>query len=261
MQQQPPPEREKILRWEKASQWPAKLIGERAAKTNYGRHLMVNVLKDGTIDWRNRQYEDEKIEYILLEATEEISAPAASPVMDAVELNIVDPETTDERTYRKLSEWYLKQLRECQEEMRKLKACTPPPIEPGEQKTLTLETRTSAYYELKEGLGVDNIHPKNMPGEQKSGIPEEIRQWIESMSESIWQREGAIMEPGELATKVAHALYHKLMEEMPQTENPQASYWFEKARECLVERNDFKAQLMRAEQKIKELQDWHDSHV
>jgi hypothetical protein len=188
-------------------------------------------------------------------------APAASPVMDAVELNIVDPETTDERTYRKLSEWYLKQLRECQEEMRKLKACTPPPIEPGEQKTLTLETRTSAYYELKEGLGVDNIHPKNMPGEQKSGIPEEIRQWIESMSESIWQREGAIMEPGELATKVAHALYHKLMEEMPQTENPQASYWFEKARECLVERNDFKAQLMRAEQKIKELQDWHDSHV
>jgi hypothetical protein len=66
-----------------------------------------------------------------LEEGEDLSAPA-SPVIEAAELNISDPETTDERTYRKLSEWYLKQLRECQEELRQLKA--PPIIEVGEQK-------------------------------------------------------------------------------------------------------------------------------
>lgn len=42
-------------------------------------------------------------------------------------------------------------------------------------------------------------------------------------------------------------------EDMPQTENPLASYWFEKARLCLVERNDFKAQLARANEKIVEM--------
>lgn len=56
-------------------------------------------------------------------------------------------------------------------------------------------------------------------------------------------------------------MYRKQMEEMPQTENPLASYWFEKARLCLVDRNDFKGQLARANEKIKELQEWHDSHL
>lgn len=47
--------------------------------------------------------------------------------------------------------------------------------------------------------------------------------------------------------------YRAAFAAMPQTENPQASYWWEKARELLVERNDFKAQLAAKE---KELQDY-----
>lgn len=42
-------------------------------------------------------------------------------------------------------------------------------------------------------------------------------------------------------------------EDMPQTENPLASYWFEKARLCLVDRNDFRAQLLRANERIEKL--------
>lgn len=53
-----------------------------------------------------------------------------SPVIEETEMNITDPETTDERNYRKLSEWYLRQLRECQEELRLLKS--PSVIEIGE---------------------------------------------------------------------------------------------------------------------------------
>lgn len=41
----------------------------------------------------------------------ELSVPA-SPVIE-----IAERETTDERTYRKESEWHLKQLRECQEKL------------------------------------------------------------------------------------------------------------------------------------------------
>lgn len=58
---------ETVCRWVPVSKWPAKLIGERIGKTNYKRHIQVTVLKNGHADWRNRQYEDEKLEYILLE--------------------------------------------------------------------------------------------------------------------------------------------------------------------------------------------------
>lgn len=54
---------------------------------------------------------------------------------------------------------------------------------------------------------------------------------------------------------------HSPVEDLPQTENPLASYWFEKARQNLVERNDFKAQLNRANDKIKELTESKPSPV
>lgn len=93
---------------------------------------------------------------------------------------------------------------------------------------------------------------KNPTGE-KGEIPEDMRRFIKSISSGTGGDCYIIA--------VCEKLYHRMMGEMPQIENPMASYWFEKARECLVERNHFKAQLMRANEKIKELQEWHDSYL
>lgn len=49
-------------------------------------------------------------------------------------------------------------------------------------------------------------------------------------------------------------MYHKMQEEMPATENSLASYWFEKARQCLAQRNDFKGQLNRANEQLTNLE-------
>lgn len=132
-QQQP----RKILRWIKASErlpevkktvffkyqfpdYPPELISGQLIDYNNGHKLFsfggLTYGKFEFIEW--------------LEETEDLSA-SASPVIEGVEINITDPETTDEKTYRKLSEWYLKQLRECQDELRRLKA--PPVIEIGEK--------------------------------------------------------------------------------------------------------------------------------
>lgn len=54
--------------------------------------------------------------------------------------------------------------------------------------------------------------------------------------------------------EAAIAMYRKIMEEMSATENPLASYWFEKARQCLVERNDFKGQLNRTNEQLANLE-------
>jgi len=66
-------------------------------------------------------------------------------------------------------------------------------------------------------------------------------------------REGNASTPeGNFVLGVVYA-YRKLMQSLPGSENPLASYWFEKARLCLVDRNDFRAQLMQANEKIQQL--------
>lgn len=77
-----------------------------------------------------REHLGAEIHSALSAAYKKLIESKPSSVIEGVETNIMDPETTDERTCRKLSEWYLKQLRECQEELRRLKA--PPVIEIGE---------------------------------------------------------------------------------------------------------------------------------
>lgn len=47
--------------------------------------------------------------------------------------------------------------------------------------------------------------------------------------------------------------------EMPQTENPLASYWFEKSRTLLVERNEFKGQFFKFQAEIQKLREERDS--
>lgn len=58
------------------------------------------------------------------EKIKQLSKKSPGTFIEAEETNINDPETSDERSQRKLAEWYLGQLRECQEELRQLK--TPP---------------------------------------------------------------------------------------------------------------------------------------
>lgn len=53
--------------WVKTEDWPTGLQGDVIARTNYKRHILAQVLPDGKIDWRNRHYDDEKVEYLLLE--------------------------------------------------------------------------------------------------------------------------------------------------------------------------------------------------
>lgn len=50
----------------------------------------------------------------------------------------------------------------------------------------------------------------------KGEIPDEITDWITHTAEQIWENERAIMEPGELAAKVATAMYRKMREEIGQ---------------------------------------------
>lgn len=50
----------------------------------------------------------------------------------------------------------------------------------------------------------------------KGEIPDDITDWITHTAEQIWENERAIMEPGELATKVATAMYRKMREEIGQ---------------------------------------------
>ena len=89
-------------------------------------------------------------------------------------------------------------------------------------------------------------------------VPEEMLQWIRKIS-SLFAIALRVNIEDNAAIQNAHskgaiAMYHKMMSEMPATENPQASYWFEKSRQQLVDRNDFKAQLSRANDRITDLE-------
>lgn len=65
-------------------------------------------------------------------------------------------ETEDEKTYRKLSEWYLKQLRECQDELRAIKSSQPSPgLSESELHLRSIIER--AYRYLRE-MNDDNVH-------------------------------------------------------------------------------------------------------
>lgn len=57
---------------------------------------------------------------------------------------------------------------------------------------------------------------KSAVPDPKGEIPDEITDWITHTAEQIWENERAIMEPGELATKVATAMYRKMREEIGQ---------------------------------------------
>ena len=78
-------------------------------------------------------------------------------------------------------------------------------------------------------------------------VPGDIKDWIKE--EKKYLKEPDLMVA---FTSGAMSMYQKLMQKMPQTENPQASYWFEKARQNLVERNDFKGRLSAKEQECED---------
>ena len=91
-----------------------------------------------------------------------------------------------------------------------------------------------------------------LPEVKEGEIPEEIMEWVNTQSLLFYEVPESSV-PSNFASG-AIAMYRKIMEEMPGTENPLASYWFEKSRQLLVDRNDFKAQLSSANARIRELE-------
>lgn len=131
----------KILRWVKGSEWPAKLTGERIGKTNYKRHVLVTVLKNGTADWRNSEYEDEKVEFILLESAEYLSSPA-SPIEEKYFVKWLDQERNRENgdIWKSVEIWSkLNAFELVYDIFRKQMGLTSPIIEIGEPGKLPVE--------------------------------------------------------------------------------------------------------------------------
>lgn len=89
-------------------------------------------------------------------------------------------------------------------------------------------------------------HPKTTAPQE---VPADVMEWIRKE----WLKDSNRHDFRNYE-EAAIAMYRKIMEEMSATENPLASYWFEKARQCLVERNDFKGQLNRTNEQLANLE-------
>lgn len=63
------------------------------------------------------------------------------------------------------------------------------------------------------GIIEEDAHTEPQPIADSKEVPEEINNWITMITESIWEQEAAIMEPGKLAYKVAIAMYHKMQQD------------------------------------------------
>jgi hypothetical protein len=275
-QRQPTPEREKILRWVKASErlpkYPGdpqnhyRLDGEHKVHGNFHYsiddercegEIVFTVIGMGLF----ADYVITREKFNAIEFLEEVEAPLysnqdtlryknalshirsyslESPCSSRIINNIANAALTNSpapaASPDPFNDWIENEIKGCQE---KEKMCEEPGPGYWEGRADSLDFAQQKYNTLLSSR-VSVIEP----GEQKSEIPEEIEDWIEREGEVIFDKSTNCTQYG---YNLATALYRKLMEGMPQTENPMASYWFEKARLCLVDRNDFRAQLLRAD--------------
>lgn len=100
------------------------------------------------------------------------------------------------------------------------------------------------------------------PEKKDTEPPADILEWInEKMFEThpyVYNDDAHLMKVDADRARgkaIAIAMWRKMQVERPASSNPEASYWFEKARTHLEDRNDFKAQLSRANERIASLEE------
>lgn len=93
-------------------------------------------------------------------------------------------------------------------------------------------------------------YPVEEKAEDLGRVKEELRLCIRERNKYLHQVDTLTESKPSPVIEIAG---HPKPEDLPDTGNPLASYWFEKARLLLVDRNDFKGQLVRANEKIEQL--------